>query len=104
MITAWGRLMVVMGLRELWGKTGHQGAGGTGRIMGEKLRQGNLADGVRTLAGGGAVRGKHRLESSLLIQWLRIHLPKKKKRNSPANARDMGSIPDLGRFLMPQSN
>lgn len=36
MTTAWGRLMVVMGLREPWGKTGHQGAGGAGGIMGEK--------------------------------------------------------------------
>jgi len=36
MTTAWGRLMVVMGPREPWGKTGHQGTGGAAGNMGEK--------------------------------------------------------------------
>jgi len=29
---------------------------------------------------------------------------KKKKKNPPPNAGDMGSIPDPGRYHMPQSN
>lgn len=35
-IVAWGRLMVVLELREPWGKTDHQRAGGGGGKMGEK--------------------------------------------------------------------
>ena len=34
--------------------------------------------------------------ASLVVQWLRIHLAKKKK-NSPCSARDAGSIPGPGR-------
>ena len=34
----------------------------------------------------------------MVVQWLRIHLTgkKKKKKNSPYNARDTGSIPGWG--------
>ena len=39
------------------------------------------------------------------LQWLRIRLPKKKKKkNPPANAGDTGSSPGLERSHMPQSN
>ena len=40
--------------------------------------------------------------TSLVVQWLRIHLAKKK--NPPCNAGDTSSIPGLGRSHMPQGD
>ena len=44
--------------------------------------------------------------TSLVVQWLRIHLPRDFPggavvKNPPANAGDPGSIPGPGRFHMP---
>ena len=44
------------------------------------------------------------VRASLVVQWLRTHLPKKKKKNPPANAGDTGSSPGPGRSHMPQRN
>ena len=39
------------------------------------------------------------------LQLIKINEKKKvKKKNPPTNARDMGSIPDLGRYHMLQGN
>ena len=64
--TAWDRLMVVLGLREPWGKTGCQGAGGGGGRWKRNEERGTWQREVRSPEGAGAVRGKHRLESQSL--------------------------------------
>ena len=47
--------------------------------------------------------------TSLVVQWLRFHKAsilqlKKKKKNLPASAEDVGLIPGLGRLHMPLDN
>lgn len=49
--------MVVLGLREPWGKTGRQGAGGGGED-GREMKRGNLAEGGENSGRGWSCEGK----------------------------------------------